>query len=243
MSGRWAAALTALTGLATLAVSLAFQQLSEVVAAARCEVSGLMLPFEFARTHAELTTLFGAYGGDCHQMRIDAMNASNHLDIRLYIPLYGAFCVFAAWFFAGRAGAPLAIAAICAALVAAWADLFETTALLELAHRLNGPTGAEASGAIEAQLPLLTAASRLKFALLGAHGLLLAAIGFTAARKRRIAGGLALLAAPATAVLLFSAPDNAQAHQIYIAGMIAAWLPIVLVAAKETFAPPRAAAG
>ncbi len=238
---RSAAALTAVTGLATLAVTIAFQQLPEVKDAASCAVGGMMLPFEFARAPGDLVNLFGPYGSDCHQLRIDAMNAENRLDIRLYIPLYGAFCVLAAWFFARRLSGALAIAAVCAALGAAWADLFETTALLELAHRVNGPAGAEADAAIAAQLPLLTAASRLKFALLGVHGALLAAIGFTAAHKRRIVGGLAALALPATALLILADPNNAQAHQIYMLGMSAAWLPIVIMALKETIAPPRAA--
>lgn len=239
MSVRIAAVLTALFGIATLAITYAFAALPEARDAVSCATNGLLVQFEFARTPAALEGLFGRVGMDCHQLRLDSVNAQNLLDIRAYIPCYAAFMAFAAWFVGGRASRPVVIAAILVAVIAAWSDLWETTALLDLARRVDQPNGFDDAAPLNAQLAILTIASRLKFALIGVHGLLIALAAFTGERKRRILGALALFAAPATAVLIATGGADERMALAYAAGMTLAWTPIMLTAAKEAILPGR----
>jgi len=232
------AMLTALFGVITMYVTYLFGALPESVAAQSCAIGSVMLPFEFSRSADDLEALFGRFGAECHDLRITAMNAQNALDLCAYIPAYGAFMACAAVFLGGRA--PLAIGAILCAIGAALADIWETTALLELANRISRPDAFAAPAQFAPALDVLTIASRLKFALIGLHGVLLGALCFTLPKRRLIVGVLALATAPAIAILLLSPPADTQMHQIYMGLMFLAWTPILLIALKESVAPRRA---
>lgn len=232
---RTPAMLTALFGVITIFVTYLFGALPESVAAQSCAIGGVMLPFEFARSAGDLEALFGQYGMDCHQLRIEAMNAQNALDLRAYIPAYSAFMACAAIYLGGRA--PLARAAILCAVGAALADIWETTALLDLANRMNRVDAFASPAQFAPALDVLTIASRLKFGLIGLHGVLIGALCLTLPKRRLIVGVLALAAAPAIAVLLLSPPTETAMHQIYMGLMFLAWTPILLIALKESVFP------
>lgn len=232
---RTPAMLTALFGVITIFVTYLFGALPESVDAQSCAIGGVMLPFEFSRTAGDLEALFGQYGMDCHQLRIEAMNAQNALDLRAYIPAYSAFMACAALYLGGRA--PLALAAILCAIGAALADIWETTTLLDLAQRVNRVDAFNTPQQFAPGLEILTVASRLKFALIGLHGVLIGALCLTLPKRRWIVGALALASAPAIAILLLSPPTATAMHQIYMGLMFLAWTPILLIALKESAFP------
>src|SRR5215217_858930 len=80
------AILTAVSGIAVVTVSTAFTLLPEVVAGQAAGCYGKTPPvvaFEFARTVAEASPLFGT--GDCRPLALAAMDAINRLDVVAYI--------------------------------------------------------------------------------------------------------------------------------------------------------------
>ncbi|MFZ4606584.1 MAG: hypothetical protein ACOYM5_10030 [Caulobacter sp.] len=209
--------LTTLTGLATLGVTLAFQQLAAVKAAGTCMGPGSVVQFEFARTPADLAALFGP--AVCHQPVIAGMEAVNHLDIAAYIPSYTAFAILAALWLGGRSR--LALAAIALAVVAFVADMVETTTLLQITKDV---------AAAEPLLPRSSTAAWIKFAALGAHGLTLALICLRAAPKRRLLAVLLVL--PAIGVV--AARIDPGSVGLLTLGLGLSWTAMMLLALRET---------
>lgn len=220
-STRFWAALTAIAGVVTLGVVVAFQALPEVTAAGACASGDAVLRFEVARTLADLEAVFGPAGGECRAKVVAAMDAINTLDVWLFIPAYTAFVACAALFLSGGALRAAAWLAIAAAAVALAADYVETLALLSYTPDLSpAPDMLEQS----------STAAWIKFAALGLNGLALAALCFTARPRRRwILGGLLTLPAIGVA-LMFVDLSFALAQTL---GFIAGWTPLLAMAIKS----------
>lgn len=214
----WAIAAT-VAGVVTLGVVFAFQSLPEVTAARGCMPDEAVLLFEVATTPAHLDAIFGPEGGDCRAKVVAALDAVNTLDVWLFIPAYTAFVSFAALFLAGEALRSFAIGAIALAGIALGADYVETLALLSYTPDLN-PT--------PEMLARSSAAAWIKFFALGANGLALAALCFTAAPRRRILG--ALLCLPVVGVTMMAA--DLQWIPAQTLGFFAGWTPLLIMALK-----------
>lgn len=213
------AALTAIAGLTTLATIVAFRTLPEVQAAGPCMTDGAVLNFEFARSPADLDTIFGAVGSACRDPRIAALDAINTVDVWAFIPAYTAFVSFAAMFLSAGVLRPLAWAAIAVAVTALGADYVETLNLLAYTPDLAPPP---------ARLIESSTAAWIKFFCLGLNGLLLAALCFTATPRRPILG--ALLCLPIIGVaLMFADRSLIQAQSL---AFFASWTPLLVMAAK-----------
>lgn len=222
------AVLTAVSGVAVVAVSTAFTLLPEVVAGQAAGCYGKTPPvvaFEFARNVAEASPLFGA--GACRPLALAAMDAINRLDILAYIPAYSLFAVFGAVFAARGARPPLVLLAILAAILAFVADMIETTTLLRATADL------EAAGAL---LPRSSAAAWTKFAALAVHGLLVAAVCLRVAPRRWIVGMAMALPAVGTAA---AAIDPAAYSKLMMLGLTVGWMVLLAFAIKESVWPAR----
>lgn len=222
------AVLTAVTGLAVVAVSTAFTLLPEVVAGQAAGCYGKTPPvvaFEFARTVAEASPLFGT--GACRPLALSAMDAINRLDILAYIPAYSLFAVFGAVFAARGARPPLVLMAILAAILAFVADMIETTTLLRATADL------EAAGAL---LPRSSAAAWTKFAALAVHGLLVAAVCLRVAPRRWIVGLAMILPAVGVAA---AAIDPAAYSKLMMLGLTVGWMVLLAFALKESVWPAK----
>lgn len=222
------AVLTAVSGVAVVAVSTAFTLLPEVVAGQAAGCYGKTPPvvaFEFARNVAEASPLFGA--GACRPLALAAMDAINRLDILAYIPAYSLFAVFGAVFAARGARPPLVLLAILAAILAFVADMIETTTLL------RATTDLEAAGAL---LPRSSAAAWTKFAALAVHGLLVAAVCLRVAPRRWIVGMAMALPAVGTAA---AAIDPAAYSKLMMLGLTVGWMVLLAFAIKESVWPAR----
>lgn len=217
-------ALTALTGLASLAITVAFRMLGLVKAAGACMTDGSVIAFEFADTPAKVAAVFGS--PECKPLVIAGMDAVNRLDIAAYIPAYTAFAISAAIWLAGRAWAPLALAAIAAALTAFTADMIETITLLQITKDLI---------AAEPMLPRAAGAAWVKFFALAVHALLLAAVCLRASPRRLILGGLLLLPVVGTALAWL---DQSRTVWMTLA-FVVSWMPMLAVAIREAVWAPK----
>lgn len=225
------AILTVLAGLATLGVMVGFGLLPEVVAGqkASCYVSmPPVIAFEFARTAAEASALFGE--GACRAANLTAMDAINRLDIAGYIPAYTLFAVFCAIFAARGARPPLVLLAILAAIGAFAADMVETTTLLKITANLDAAT--------DAMTAKSSIAAWAKFAALAVHGLLVAAVCLRLPRPRWIVGLAMVLPALGTVA---AAIDPARFAGLMSAGLGLGWIVMLVFAIKESVWPPKSA--
>ena len=214
------AGLTVLTGLATVAITVAFQMLPEVTAARACWAPGKVVDFELARTLADLLKVFGAVGDTCRASIVPAMDAVNHLDVKAYIPGYTAFEVCAAMFLGLSFRRPLVLAAIGVALVALAGDYLETLTLLRITQDVDGSAHL---------LAWSSAGAWIKFAGLALNSFLLSRICMDGETRRPILAMLLLLPMAGTA---FAAIDNSRAALMTYA-LVLAWTPILLVAARD----------
>lgn len=211
----WAIA-TALAGVAALATTIAFRLLPEVTSAGACMPADAVVRFEFARTLADINAIFGPVGGACRDKAIVAMDATNTLDTRLYIPSYTAFVVLAALFLGrGKLRAPVLVAAA-AGLGALAADYVETISLLDYTPRLTPTPG---------QLAVSSTAAWTKFALLGVNGLALAWVCLSGQKPRRILAGLLCLPIIGVALAFF-----ADQLAVMTLAFVAAWVPLLAMA-------------
>jgi len=217
-------ALTAITGVGALAITVAFRMLSEVKAAGACAAGDAVLKFELATKMSDLDAIFG--GPACSSKVITAMDAVNHLDIAAYIPTYTAFGICAAIWLGGRLRAPLVQAAVALALLAFAADMVETTGLLRMTRDL---------GAAEPLLGRVSTAAWIKFGALAVHALVLAMICLRATPRRLILAVLLVLPAIGTALAYL---DQSRLGLMTL-GFVAAWTPMLLVALKETVWPRK----
>lgn len=216
------AALTALAGIATLAITAAFTQLAPVKAAGTCAPAGAVIQFELARAPADLTAIFHPAGDPCRPKVVAAMDAVNQLDILAYIPSYAAFGLFAAGFLAAGAWRrPLALAAAAAALAALAGDYLETLTLLKISHVVDNPGGL---------LAVSSAGAWIKFSMLALNGLLLAALCLTATPRRRILGGLLVLP---TLGIVAMAVDHARFAGLLSLAFFVSWTPLLLLAIRR----------
>ncbi|MDO8323576.1 MAG: hypothetical protein Q7T23_11615 [Phenylobacterium sp.] len=212
------AGLTVLTGLATVAITAAFQMLPQVAAAGACWAPGKVVDFELARTLEQSLKVFTPEA--CRVPIVSAMDAVNHLDVKAYIPAYTAFAVCAAMFLGGGLRKPLVLPAIGVALLALAADYVETFTLLQITRDLEGSAH------------LLLRASDgawVKFAALALHAFLLARICMAPETRRPILAMLLLLPMVGTA---FAAIDNSRAALMTYA-LVLSWTPVLLVAARD----------
>ncbi len=218
-------ALTALTGVGALAITVAFRMLAEVKAAGACSAGDAVLKFELATKMSDLDAIFG--GPACSSKVIAAMDAVNHLDIAAYIPTYTAFGICAAIWLGGRLRAPLVQAAVALALLAFAADMVETTGLLRMTRDL---------GAAEPLLGRVSTAAWIKFAALAAHAFTLALVCLRSTPRRRILAVLLVL--PAIGVV--AARIDPGSLGLMTLGFVLSWTPMLLVALKETVWPKKA---
>jgi hypothetical protein len=212
-------ALTALTGVGALAITIAFRMLAEVKAAGACAAGDAVLKFELATKMSDLDAIFGAPG--CQARVVAAMDAVNHLDIAAYIPTYTAFGVCAAIWLGGRLLAPLVLTAVALALVAFAADMVETTGLLQMTKDL---------AAAEPLLARVSTAAWIKFGALALHAVTLALICLRGSPRRLILGVLLVLPAIGTALAYL---DQSRLGLMTL-GFVAAWTPMLLVAIRES---------
>jgi hypothetical protein len=214
------AIVTALAGVASLAIVLTFQTLPEVKAAAGCTKEGAVLLFEFARSQADLDALFGPAGGDCRAKVIAAMDAVNTIDVWLFIPAYTLFVSAAALFLSGGVLRPLAWAAVALAVVAAGMDYVETLNLLAYTPALEPAPE---------RLVESSAAAWVKFFCLALNALALAGLCFTATPHRRWILG-ALLCLPIAGVTLMAI--DVKWMQAQTLAFFASWTPLMVMAAR-----------
>lgn len=221
----WALA-TGLVGLVAIVIALGFARLPLVVEAGpACFPAGAVVRFEFATTADDLRALFGEPGDACHDKALAAMDQSNRFDVFGFIPAYTAFGLLAVVFLARRLRSPLAMAAFAASLLAMVCDYIETLNLLQITQDLV---------AGESLLATASTAAWAKFALLGFHALLLAAICLTDAPRRRILGVLLLLPAPAVAWTWLHPDFAGIMSYIFAAG----WIALTVVALWTALRPP-----
>jgi hypothetical protein len=215
----WAIAV-AIAGVVTLATTIAFRMLPEVSAAGSCMAADAVVKFEFARTAADIDAIFGPPGGPCRAGVVTAMDATNTLDTRLYIPSYTAFVVFAALFLSGgRLRLPVLAAAV-AGVGALAADYVETFSLLAYTPDLTPTT---------AQLATSSSAAWIKFWLLGVNALALAWVCVTEPKRRIILG--VLLCLPIVGVVLaFFAGQLA----VMTLGFVLGWTPLLALAIRAS---------
>ena len=217
-SHRLLAGLTVLTGLATVAITVAFQMLPQVAAASACWAPGKVVDFELARTLEQLLKVFCPDA--CRAPIVTAMDAVNHLDVKAYIPAYTAFEICAAMFLGLSFRKPLVLAAIGVAVVALAGDYLETLTLLQITQGLDGSADLLARS---------SAGAWIKFAGLALNAFLLSRICMAPETRRPILAMLLLLPMVATA---FAAIDNSRAPLMTYA-LVLSWTPALLVAVRD----------
>lgn len=219
MSGRFWTIATIVTGLVTVAISVAFGLLPEVAAAGQCMERGAVVQFEFARNNADLVNIFGGPDQECRPLVIAAMDAINHLDVIAFIPAYTLFGICAALFLAGGAWRrPLVIFAIAASLIAAAADYLETFSLLGITQVLDAP------GAL---LRYSQLGAWSKFVLLAAHAVFCAGICYTGEKQRLILGSVLMLPAFGVAAASY---DHVTLSNVMAGAFTLAWASILVMA-------------
>jgi len=217
----WAIA-TVVAGVATLGLFVVFALLPEVRAAAGCMPAGAVVKFEFARHVDDLLAIFGPADGACRPLTIAAMDAINRIDLIAFIPAYTAFCICAALYLSGGSwGRPLVVAAVAAAVLAAFADMLETTTLLDITRTLDEPGDLLATSQLGAWS---------KFALLAAHALFCAGLCLVAAPRRPILGIALLLPTLGVAA---AASDHIALAGVMNAAFAIAWLALLVFATKD----------
>ncbi len=176
---------TAIAGLAMLGSTVASATLGEVAALGDCAVDGAIIRYELARNAADLAHVFGEAGDACRDVRVEAMDALNRVDLYWFVPAYALFLLFAGFFLAGGARLPIAIGAGVLAVGAGVLDVFETLALLD---------GSPEHAPDAAQMTVTYRLATGKFIALVLNALLLAVLALS--RKtiaRRIVAGLLCL--------------------------------------------------
>lgn len=217
----WALA-TIVTGVLTLALFVVFALLPEVRAAGECLAPGAVVQFELARNAGDLVSIFGPSGSTCRTLGAAAMDAVNHVDMLAFIPLYTAFCICAALYVGrGEWGRPLVVAAVAAAILAALADMLETTTLLDITRTLDEPGDLLARSQFGAWT---------KFSLLAAHALFCAGLCLTGDKRRWILG-LALL--PAVLGVAAAASSPMTLASVMTATLGLAWIALLVFAIRD----------
>lgn len=210
---------TALLGVATLVIVVAFGLLPDVRAAYPSgDFSAALNTFQHAASMSQLEALFGS---PADPAKLRAMTAGNTLDLFAFIPAYGLFMLAGAALFGGGLSRPLAWLAAAPALVGVAADIVETWAQLRMTADWSHAGAA---------LPLVAPACWTKYFGIALHALGLSAIALTGARKRWIIGALGALP-----ILAVSADAlNALPTAALVTGALGAfWLALLALGAIE----------
>lgn len=166
MNGALAWRLCAVAGLATLAASMGFGRIPDLVACGSTHGAGPIIALELVRNPAELAELFGA--PPCSEKFRIAQLSASWWDALVFIPAYATFLILGAW--ALRPGARmLGLAAMAILFAAALFDQIEGVILLQIL-----PVGPDAQSLFD----MLFVVVRTKFALLGIGELMLAALAW-----------------------------------------------------------------
>ncbi len=209
-------ALCVLAGLVMIGAMVAMGAIPNQTACDGATDASAMLRFEWVRTVADLTSLFGS--DPCRTQLSMAMDAFNRIDVIAYIPAFTAFQLFAAWGLRAN-GRLLTILSINLALIAAGCDLLEDNQLLLLSSAMRAGNAPD-----PAMIDALFWLVRIKFGLLALNGVLLGWLigrwsgwGWQVARWVMVAGGAIGLAG------LFM-------PQLLSPGIGLAWLTLLIVA-------------
>jgi hypothetical protein len=215
-------------GLVTLGVLIAFSQLPAVASAYPAGAFGPALS-AFQRA-ADMNDLVALFGNPPDPAKLAAMNAGNQLDLFGFIPAYTLFLIAASIALAGDAKKPLVWVAIMLALIAATADVMETSGQLGI-----GTDWARA----DMYLRYVAPAAWMKFFALGAHALACSAICVTSAPPRRIIALIGLV--PILGV--FAASTNLVHIPSLMATVFGAfWVVLLAVVAMDLLKPRPAPA-
>jgi hypothetical protein len=166
LNGALAWRLCAVAGLATLAASMGFGRIPDLVACGPTHGAGPIIALELVRNPAELAELFGA--PPCSEKFRIAQLSASWWDALVFIPAYATFLVLGAW--ALRHGArTLGLAAMGVLFAAALFDQVEGVILLQIL-----PVGPDAQSLFD----MLFVVVRTKFALLGIGELMLSLLAW-----------------------------------------------------------------
>jgi len=211
---------TAIFGVATLVILVAFSMLPDVRAAyPNGDFTTALNAFQHATSIAQLNALFG---NPADPAKLRAMTSGNTLDLFGFIPAYGLFMIAVAAMLAGGVRKPIAWLALAPALIGVAGDIVETWCQLQMTA--NWSRAADC-------LPLVAPACWTKFFGIAFHALGCSAICFTGGRKRWILGALGLLpivGVSADALHVLPAPALMSA----VFGVF--WIALLVVAILET---------
>lgn len=211
---------TAILGVATLAILLAFSMLPDVrTAYPNGDFAAALNAFQHATSMTQLDALFGS---PADPAKLRAMTAGNTLDLFGFIPAYGLFMIAGAAMLAGGLRKPLGWFALAAAAIGIAGDIVETASQLRVTQ-----DWAHAAAA----LPLVAPGCWTKFFGIAFHALGCSAICFIGPRKRWILGALGvlpILGVGADALQLLPAPALMSA----VFG--AFWIALLVVGVLET---------
>ena len=211
---------TAIFGVATLVILIAFSMLPDVRAAyPNGDFTTALNAFQHATSMAQLDALFG---NPADPAKLRAMTSGNTLDLFGFIPTYGLFMVAGAATLAGGVRRPIVWLALAPALIGIGGDVVETANQLRMTQDWS-----QASG----PLPLVAPSCWTKFFGIAFHALGCSAICFLGERKRGILGALGLLpilGVSADALHVLPAPALMSA----VFGVF--WIALLVVAILET---------
>lgn len=218
MSRVWPIA-TAVLGVATLVVLLAFSMLPAVRAAyPNGDFAVALNAFQHAAAPSDLAAVFGT---PADPVKLRAMTAGNTLDLFGFIPAYGLFLVAAIVLLGGGLKNPLALVALALAGIGVAGDIVETSRQLAMTR-----DWAHA----DSLLPIAPWCMTKFFGLAGA-ALAISAMCFSGKRKRWIVGALGvlpILAVCADALHVLPAPA------LMTAAFGVFWVALLIVGILET---------
>jgi hypothetical protein len=172
---------TAILGVATFAILMAFSMLPDVrVAYPNGDFVTALNAFQHATSMAQLDALFGS---PADPAKLRAMTTGNTLDLFAFIPAYGLFMIAGAAMLAGGLRKPMVWFALAPALIGIVGDVVETWNQLQMTQ--NWARAAES-------LPFVAPACWTKFFGIALHALGCSAMCFLGQRRRWIVGVLGL---------------------------------------------------
>jgi hypothetical protein len=211
---------TAILGIATLVILVAFSMLPDVRAAYPSgDFATALNTFQHATSMARLDALFGS---PADPAKLRAMTSGNTLDLFGFIPAYGLFMLAGAAMLAGGFRKPIVWLALAPALVGIAGDIVETWCQLQMTA--NWSHAADC-------LPLVAPGCWTKFFGNALHALGCSAICFLGERKRPILGALGvlpILGVSADALHVLPAPALMSA----VFGVF--WIALLVVGILET---------
>jgi hypothetical protein len=173
---------TAILGVATMVILVAFSMLPDVRAAyPNGDFATALNAFQHATSMTQLDELFGS---PADPAKLRAMTSGNTLDLFGFIPAYGLFMIASAAMLAGGLRRPIVWLALAPALIGIAGDIVETWCQLQMTANWSGAADC---------LPLVAPGCWTKFFGIALHALGCSAICFMGGRKRPILGALGVL--------------------------------------------------